>query len=341
MPPYEIDVGERLMERRSFIQYLGSLSDAILDPSVVFSFDQTGFLRHRLQFESEDMNVDMSGRTCVVTGANSGLGFATAMGLAQRGATVWLVCRSAEKGERAADQIRHTSGNGRVFCAQVDVSDFQSIDQFHASAEIESIDVWINNAGVLLSERAANVQGFEMTLATNLLGPLRLTSLFLDRLRTGSRSRIIWVSSGGMYAKRLDVDSLFSPPDPFDGVAAYAQTKRALVVINELIAERLRGRIASHCMHPGWANTPGVEHSIPNFWKLTRPILRNPESGSDTILWLSVCDKAQTDSGRFWFDRRARRTHFLRNTEASEQDRHSFWEKVHAWAEVNPSVWGE
>ena len=113
------------------------------------------------------------------------------------------------------------------------------------------------------------------------------------------------------------------------------------MVLNELLAQNLGGGVASHCMHPGWANTPGVESSIPNFWRLTRPILRNPDSGSDTILWLAACDKAQSDSGKFWFDRQERRTHFLRSTECSEQERQTFWVKIHQWAEVNPSVWGE
>ena len=202
------------------------------------------------------------------------------------------------------------------------------------------MDVLVNNAGVLLNERSSTAHGLEQTLATNLVGPMRLTAMMLPLLRKGERSRVIWVSSGGMYAKSLNVKALYDPPSPFDGVAAYAQTKRAMVVVNELLAEALSAHgIASHCMHPGWANTPGVERSIPVFWKLTRPILRSAESGADTILWLAACDKAHGRSGRFWFDREVRKTHMLLGTKSSQEERQLCWEQLHRWANINPSVW--
>ena len=143
-----------------------------------------------------------------------------------------------------------------------------------------------------------------------------------------------------MYAKALKVQALNNPPDPFDGVAAYAQTKRAMVVLNEMLAEPLAAQgIASHCMHPGWADTPGVERSIPTFWKLTRPILRSAETGADTILWLAACDKAQQTPGLFWFDREARKTHLVPGTKGSDAERQLCWNQLHQWAEISPSVW--
>ena len=315
-------------------------SNRVLDPSIVFSFDQTGFERHRSTFHAADLAVDMKGRTCLVTGANSGLGFATARALAYRGATVWMLCRNKEKGEFAAAEIRGLTKNPNVVVAQVDLADFESIDRFVAEGAPDTVDVLVNNAGVLLPDLDVTATGLEMTLATNLVGPLRLTAALIPQLRAGDRSRIIWVSSGGMYAKKLNIGDLKRPPWPFDGVAAYAQTKRAMVVLNELLAERLDGcDVATHCMHPGWADTPGVERSIPNFWRLTKGILRTPESGSDTILWLAVCDRAQSSSGRFWFDRKARRTHFLPTTKADDRVREAFWMKAHEWAGISPLVW--
>ena len=318
----------------------GAVSNVVLDPSIVFSFDQTGFLRHRLQFDASDLEVDMTGRVCLVTGGNSGLGYATAMGLARRGATVWLLCRNEAKAKDAVQAIRQATGNENVFDATVDLSSSASIERVKSTIHVDRVDVLVNNAGVLLNDRQANHDGLEQTLATNLVGPLRLTAMLMPLLRAGHRSRVIWVSSGGMYAKALDVDALYDPPSPFDGVATYAQTKRAMVVMNEMLAERLAMQgIASHCMHPGWANTPGVERSIPTFWKLTRPILRTAETGADTILWLAACDKAHTTPGRFWFDREPRRTHLIPGTRGDEQERRACWERLHEWAQINPSVW--
>lgn len=124
------------------------------------------------------------------------------------------------------------------------------------------------------------------------------------RLCESHLPRVIWVSSGGMYTQRLRVDHLAKPPGEFDGVEAYAWTKRAMVVLSEQLAERLdSAEIAVHCMHSGWADTPGVQSSMPGFWRVTRGILGTAEQGADTVIWLAICDRAQVDSGRFWFDR--------------------------------------
>ena len=125
----------------------------------------------------------------------------------------------------------------------------------------------------------------------------------MARLEAGEH--LIWVSSGGMYTQRLKVDALDAPEVGFDGVVAYARTKRAMVVVSEQLASRLTPKgIAVHAMHPGWADTPGVESSIPGFWKLTQAILRTPDEGADTV-WL-VPRSGTRGPGRFWFDRQAR-----------------------------------
>ena len=122
-------------------------------------------------------------------------------------------------------------------------------------------------------------------------------------------------------------------PRPFNGVTAYAQTKRAMAVLSHQMADRLKeSGISVHCMHPGWASTPGVE-SHSNFWRLTKPILRTSE-GADTIVWLSVCNKAPTP-GLYWFDRKPGRLHlYPAQTAVAEED--NFWNIVHEWASINP-----
>ena len=230
---------------------------------------------------------------CLVTGGNSGLGLATARGLARRGATVWILGRNEARSARVCEELANETGNPNISHRRLDLGDPESVDDLVRAVGELPVHVLVNNAGVLLDERGEAEGGLELTLATNLVGHLRLTAGLLPALRAGGRARVVWVSSGGMYAKRLSVDDLRCPPEPFDGVAAYAQTKRAMVTLSRWLADSLApSGIAVHAMHPGWAATPGVEQSLPTFWKLTRPILRTPETGADTILWLAVCDKA-------------------------------------------------
>jgi dehydrogenase/reductase SDR family protein 12 len=130
-----------------------------------------------------------------------------------------------------------------------------------------------------------------------------------------------------MYTAKLDADDLQSASGDFDGVQAYAQTKRAEVILTELWAERLRERgIVVHSMHPGWVDTPGVQESLPTFNKVMGPLLRDAAQGADTIVWLGASDKALLSTGEFWHDRRRRPTHRVPWTKESGEDRRRLWE---------------
>ena len=320
---------------------LWTAANWVLDPSIVFSFDRTGFRRHAKGFEEADLAVDLTGKLCLVTGANSGIGYETALAFAERGVEVWLLCRNRERGEQALAQIIQQTGNAKVSLHQVDVSELESVAAFLEKSRPEKVDVLIHNAGVMLREPGTNSSGVELTLATNIVGPVALTSGLLPALERGESPRIVWVSSGGMYTQRLSVVDLENPPGKFDGVKAYARTKRAMVVLSEQLAERLSCRgIAVHCMHPGWADTPGVQHSIPGFWRVTKSILRTPREGADTVVWLGVSDAAQISSGRFWFDREQRSTHLLWGTRERTSEREALWNAVRYWAKL-PEGWWE
>ena len=329
--------GQRSWVRRA----VSSVGNALLDPTVVFSFDRTGFRRHQRLFCATDLDVDLHGRVCVVTGANSGIGYATSLALAKRGAEVWLFCRNPERGARAREAIREASGNDKVFLQLLDVSDLDAIAAAEWPAALDRIDVLVHNAGVLLTEPARSAQGLEQTVATHIVGPLALTARLLGRLQQGTDARLIWVSSGGMYTQKLDVEALADSGDPFDGVRAYARVKRAMVVLSEQLAAQagLAG-VAVHCMHPGWADTPGVQHSIPGFWRVTKAILRSPEEGADTVIWLATARAIQGTSGQFWFDRKVRDTHLLPGTTETDKARSRLWNTLNDWARVNPTVWG-
>lgn len=300
--------------------------DRLLDATVLLSFDALGYRRHAKRFRPGDLDVDLTGRRIAVTGANSGIGEATARALAERGATVEMLCRSKERGEAARDSIVAATGNEDVRLELLDVSDFSSVRAAAARlSEGAPLDALLHNAGVLPSERQVTPDGHELTLATNLLGPLLLTHELRAALRPGAR--LLLVTSGGMYPTKLSLDDWQHEDEPFDGVKAYSRTKRALVVLTEQLAAR-RPDLTVHAMHPGWAETPGVASSLPGFHKVMEKDLRTSEEGADTLVWLTVADEPTESTGRLWFDRRAVATHYLPGTRASDALRAAFWERA-------------
>ena len=131
-----------------------------------------------------------------------------------------------------------------------------------------------------------------------------------------------------MYTARLDPPRMQMDAGNYDGVTAYALAKRAQVVMTQQWARRF-GHVAQfHSMHPGWADTPGVQQSLPTFRTLTRPLLRTPDEGADTITWLAAVEPVPGRNGSFWLDRRPRGTVRLPRTSAAEADADALWELV-------------
>lgn len=303
-------------------RYLRNSCDALLDASILYSFDRSGFLRHARKFAAGDTDADLTGRVCLVTGANSGIGFETSQALAGLGATVWMLCRDRQRGQRAVEQVRAATGSKHVHLALLDVSDLDAVRQFARGFSAPRVDVLVHNAGVLPGQRIESADGHEITLATHVLGPWTLTQALVPKLRASRDARVVFVSSGGMYTRRLSLDDCEWRRRPYDGVAAYAQTKRMQVVLAELLAEELPdSRVTVSSMHPGWADTPAVRTSLPRFWRTMHGRLRTPAEGADTVIWLASSPAARGCSGRFWFDRRPRSTHLLPWTRESGAER--------------------
>ena len=300
----------------------------LVDPFIVSSFDRTGFRIHSLAFDPRDLDVELSGRRCLVTGANSGIGYETALALADLGAEVVLLCRNAERGEEAAERIREQTGNLRVRLEVLDVSDLAAVREVGERLASETVDVLVHNAGVLPDERTETADGLESTFATHVAGPFLLTQLLRPALEKSDDARVVWVSSGGMYTRRLNLrDPNWTKRKTYDGVLAYAETKRAQVILAELFAERFRGSpVTVNAMHPGWAETPAVKSSLPRFYRVTRQILRTPAEGADTVVWLAASEAARSRTGAFFFDREERRTHFLPTTRETEKEREALWQ---------------
>ena len=185
----------------------------------------------------------------------------------------------------------------------------------------------VHNAGVLPRERRETAEGLELTFATNVLGPHLLTRLLRERLIASAPARVIFVSSGGMYTRRLDVDDLQSRRGAFDGRVAYARSKRAEVVLAERWAAELAGTgVVVHAMHPAGPTRRASRRSLPRFRRIMRPLLRSPEQGADTIVWLAAAEEPGAVTGRFWCDRHVRATHHRSRARARRaEDRDRLW----------------
>jgi len=302
---------------------ISSLLDDVLDRTVVAGFTNVGYrIRSRGWTASELQG--MHGKVILITGASSGLGLAAAEGLARLGATVWLVVRNRERGEQARARIVERCASADLHVGVCDLSELGSVRRFaeRFRQRASRLDVLVSNAGVMTKTREVSADGIELTFATNVVGPFLLTNLLIPLLQQSAPARIINVSSGGMYTQKLRVDDLQSERGRFDGPKVYARTKRAEVILTELWADQLAGTgVVVHAMHPGWADTPGVRSSLPRFYKLTRPLLRTPAEGADTIIWLGAAAEPGRCSGRFWQDRRPRPTHWLGSNRETQQER--------------------
>lgn len=286
----------------------------------IAAFTNLGYKLHAKDFTPLD--VDMTGRTVVITGGTGGLGRETAQQLSTMGARVIIVSRTQAKLDEVAETL---VGESRTIRA-----DLSLMSENRRVADLlsdeSSLDVLINNVGVLLSEREITSEGIEKTLAIDLAGHFLLTNLLLPQLVESAPSRIVNVSSGGMYSERIRPHDLQFEQGTYTGTAAYARAKRGQVILTEMWAERLEGTgVVVHAMHPGWARTEGVANSLPTFNLVMQPFLRTPEQGADTIVWLAASDEAARTTGRFWFDRKEAPTHMLESTRDKTEDREALW----------------
>jgi NAD(P)-dependent dehydrogenase (short-subunit alcohol dehydrogenase family) len=310
------------------------LIDTALDRTIALGYGHPGLaLRRRLPGWPADPP-RMDGKLVLITGAASGIGLAAARGFAELGATVAAVTRSDER----ASDVRKALPDADVHSWVCDVSSLTDLRRFATEfAEAETrLDVLVNNAGVMPDERERSAEGHELMFATHVLAPFALTGLLSGMLKRSAPSRVINVSSGGMYGQSLPSEDFESDGDSYGPKKLYARTKREQVVITEEWAERLRGTgIVIHAMHPGWVDTKGVQNWLPVFRRLTLPIIRTPEQGADTIVWLGGAPEPLESTGRFWHDRRARPTHYLLGAgEESPEDRRRLWEACESLVEA-------
>jgi NAD(P)-dependent dehydrogenase (short-subunit alcohol dehydrogenase family) len=317
--------------------------DVALEVSVAGGFGSPGIRLRRRLHDWADLP-EMAGREVVITGATSGLGRAAAVAMRQRGARLTIVGRDPARTRAAAAQISSAGGDSTdpVHVAIADLASLADARRFvetYASANAH-LDALVHNAGALTAEYVRTSEGFEATYASQVLAPHVLTAGLLPLLAAAHGGRVVTVSSGGMYTERLEAARMELPEERYDGVRAYALAKRAQVALTQEWARRFPAPVQFHAMHPGWADTPGVRTALPAFRRVTRPILRTPEEGADTIVWLSGVDPIPGPNGSFWLDRAPRSTVRLPGTGAPAGEAAALWDLVCAQSGIRPTLAG-
>ena len=260
-----------------------------------------GYTSLGYQLRSRAWNGDLehdalAGQTILVTGASSGIGEAASERLVRLGARVHMLARDAERGAAARDRVAErvaasgANGRGRLELEVCDLSDLDAVRDFAAdfAARTPRLGGLLHNAGVLPPRRERSAQGHELAFATNVLGPFLLTNLLLDSLRRGAPSRVVLMSSGGMYTSRLDLDDLELEDRDFDGPRFYAHTKRIQVILAELWAEREREEASP--------SRPFIRDGS------TRPVYgrRSPASTACCVRCYGIPPRAPTPRCGFW-----------------------------------------
>jgi NAD(P)-dependent dehydrogenase (short-subunit alcohol dehydrogenase family) len=248
------------------------------------------------------MAADLDGRTFLVTGANTGIGRATALALAQRGGRVHLACRSEDKAAPVLDEIAAAGGPPASFLA-LDLADLESV-RAGAAAFLERgerLDVLIDNAGVA-GQRGTTAQGFELTFGVNHLGHFLFTTLLLDHLRAGDHPRVVVVASDEHFkAKDIDYDAVRKPTATYTGLPEYAVSKLCNVLFVQELARRLEGTgVTTYSLHPGviasdiYRRLPGPLES------LAKLFMKSPVQGAATSLYCATDPVVATQSGHYY-----------------------------------------
>lgn len=248
---------------------------------------------------------DLRGRTCLVTGSSSGIGLATAIALARRGARLWLLSRDPTRGEQALEAVRAASDDDGVRLILQDLSSREGVRA--AAREFldsgEPLHVLVNNAAAVFFDRIETADGIEATLATNHLGPFHLTRLLRDRIIDSAPARIITVSSAGHRQGRIRFDDLGATRG-YQGFIQYCNSKLANVLFTYELARRLEGTgVVAHAVHPGVVrsslgmNNRGVVRTL---WKWVHPIMSTTERGAETTIYVATAPEIQNVSGAYW-----------------------------------------
>lgn len=313
--------------RQGWISYAADRSLLLAAPQ----FTERGYLALDDKAHSQFMDE----RVVVVTGATSGIGEAIACEYARLGASVVLVGRDADKLAASRANVHAFAGaptdadTQRIHVEQADLLDVAATRALgeRLVARFAHIDVLVNNAGALFAEHALTDDGFERSVAINLVAPFVLTETIMPAL-IAAQGRVVNMSSGGMYLQPLVLDDMNFDNETFNASKAYARAKGGLVALTRHWVRRYGDAgVRFNAMHPGWAATPGVTDSLPGFDKVMGRFLRDARMGADTAVWLGAARAAGQCQGQFFLDRTPHPTAVLPNTRVRPSDA----QILHGW----------
>jgi NAD(P)-dependent dehydrogenase (short-subunit alcohol dehydrogenase family) len=273
---------------------------------------------------------DLHGKTCLVTGASSGIGRAAAHALARLGPELVFVCRDRERGERAVEDVRKGTGNERISLLLADLSRQAEVrrlaEEYRASGR--PLHVLLNNAGVLMQRRTETADGLETTFAVNHLAYFLLTRLLLDRIRASAPARIVNVASDahGWAGGRLDFDDLHGRRR-YSPMRAYGKSKLANILFTRELARRLAGTgVTANAMHPGFVGSNFARNNgalAALAMSLVRPFARSPEKGAETAVYLCASPDVEGVTGQYFQDLRPK---WPKRFAQNDEDARRLWE---------------
>ena len=272
----------------------------------------------------------MQGKICMVTGANSGIGKATALALAQMGATVVMVCRDSSRGVEAQNEIMTKSKNNAVDLLLADLSSQQSIRRLveNFRHRYTHLHVLINNAGAAFpGRRRETVDGLEMTFAVNYLAPFLLTNLLLDMLKASAPARIVNVSSNSHEAGFIQLNDLQS--EHYRSMRVYGQAKLAVVLFTYELARRLQGTgVTANCLHPGFVATHFGQRDVGPAFRLLVKVIgsfgTSPEKGAKTSIFLASSPEVEGFTGAYFVKSNPKRSAAISYDESLQRQ---LWEQ--------------
>ena len=291
-----------------------------LDRTILFSFDRTGYWRHSKSF-AHSLPPSGKGKVCWLSGATGGLGRPVATELFKEDWELILPCRDLTKAQEWGGK------------ASIDHLSLSSPKEVTHYLPHKPVDVMIHNAGAMPNTLTRNELQEEEIFASQVIAPFYLTKKWIKEGYLKKGGRVVFVSSGGMYTQKLSLEDVDYHTRSYNKYIAYANAKRAQVLLAELFAKKYRDYHFA-AMHPGWVKTPGVYHSMRWFYYLLYPLLRTPEEGADTIHYLATTPRWE-EEGAFWFDRSPVSPYMSEKTKSSDADKEALW----ALCEARSAQW--
>lgn len=267
--------------------------------------------------------MSMKGKICLITGTSSGIGEATAIGLAKMDATIVAIMRDSDKSRKALGEIKAKSGkdSSSIIHIPADLSSQRSVRDLARDFDkrFDRLDVLVNNAGIVQFGRSLTVDGMETTFAVNVLAPFLLSNLLLEKLKTSAPSRIVNVSSAASDRANIDFDNLLGEKR-YSMMGLYGQSKLALNLITVEFSRRLAGSgVTANYLHPGVIRTNlgerGANPIFKAFAKLFKIFMASPEKGARTSIYLASSPEIQNVTGKYFGDCKEQTTNPISNNE--------------------------